>query len=525
MVARLARVLHGLREARWLPQGSRMGRKTLSLRATGLAAGVLAVAPLLLSVTGPLTAAAAEPVKAGTSPQAAPPAAIVPPAAPANAITSSADERLAVYNNFRTHFTERRFPEARDAAQQVVDLSEKSFGADTLEMVIPLTNLATCQVRLQSYSEAERNYLKAVKIVEMREGGLSRRILNPLLGLGALYYAAQQYDRSIDVLRRAVDTSRKLDGLFNMDQLNLVQVLIDTYVALDMVEDAEREQQYALRLSESLYGPHDLRLLPALDRLAQWREYTGRYRLARQAHSRALDLVRRKAGKRDARIVAPLRGIARTYRMEFLYGTYEEDEQLQSMSTSINGPMGVSPVLAAQEPRRLASRLDPDGLDALRVAVGILEDQPDAAGLRAETLLDIGDWQQLSNDFSGAQKTYRAAWDAYMLPGDPGIEVMQKPVQIYYKPPSTSARRESTETREIARHDIEVSFTVRSDGRISDVRTVSSNAPDQAKSVEIAVRRARYRPAFVNGTPVEARDQRLSQTLYLTVRNTATAGN
>jgi hypothetical protein len=186
--------------------------------------------------------------------------------------------------------------------------------------------------------------------------------------------------------------------------------------------------------------------------------------------------------------------------------------------------MGVSPVLAAQEPRRMASRLDPDGLDALRLAVEIMDNQPDSAGLRAETLLDIGDWQQLSNDFAGAQKTYRAAWDALLQPGDPGVELMQKPVQIYYKPPSTAARRESTETREIARHDIEVSFTVRSDGRISDVRTVSADPPDQAKSVEIAVRRSRYRPAFVNGVPTETRDQRLNQTLYLTVR-TATAGN
>jgi hypothetical protein len=100
---------------------------------------------------------------------------------------------------------------------------------------------------------------------------------------------------------------------------------------------------------------------------------------------------------------------------------------------------------------------------------------------------------------------------------------MQKPVQIYYKPPSTATRRESTETREIARHDIEVSFTVRSDGRISDVRTVSPDPPEQAKSVEIAVRRSRYRPAFTNGEPVETRDFRLSQTLYLTVRNTETA--
>jgi tetratricopeptide (TPR) repeat protein len=500
-----------------------------------LAVGTLA-GVLLFTGAGPLTAAV-EPAKAGTSPQAAPTPAgatgtagtaatvAAPPPASPEAAAASIDDRLRIYTNFREHFTARRFTEARDAAQEVVDLSEKKFGADTIEMVIPLTNLATCQVRLQAYSEAERNYLKAVKIVEMREGGLSRRILNPLLGLGALYYAAQQYDRSIDVLRRAVDTSRKLDGLFNIDQLNLVQVLIDTYVALDMVEDAEREQQYALRLSESLYGQHDLRLLPALDRLAQWREYTGRYRLARHAHTRALDIVRRKAGKRDARIVGPLRGIARTYRMEFLYGTYEEDEQLQSMNTSISGPMGVSPVLAAQEPRRLASRLDPDGLDALRLAAGILENQPDESGLRAETLLDIGDWQQLSNDFSGAEKSYRAAWEAYMLPGDPGIEVMQKPVQIYYKPPSTATRRESTDTREIAKHDIEVSFTVRSDGRISDVRTVSSDPPDQAKSVEIAVRRARYRPAFVNGAPVVTKDQRLHQTLYLTVRNTATAGH
>src|SRR6185312_10449025 len=128
-------------------------------------------------------------------------------------------------------------------------------------------------------------------------------------------------------------------------QMELVNPLIESYIALNQLEDAEREQQYALRLAETVYGKDDLRMLPTLEHVANWCEVTGRYRMSRQAHARALDIVGRKAGKRDLRVVNPLRGIARTYRLEYLYGTLEDDPSAKGVSSSISGGGGVGPLV------------------------------------------------------------------------------------------------------------------------------------------------------------------------------------
>lgn len=424
------------------------------------------------------------------------------------------DDKMLAYESFREHFAARRFTEALPAAEKVVELSEQQFGSEDLALIVPLTNLATTQLRLEDYPSAERNYLRAVKIVETLEGGLSRRLLQPLLGLGATYYAAEQYEDSVDVLRRAVDSSRKLDGLFSEPQLELVEALIDGYIQLSMTEEAEREQQYVVRLSEKLYGRDDVRMLPTLHRVAGWYETGGKYRTARSYYGRALQIVRNGPGKDDLRIVKPLRGIARTYRQEFLYGTLEEDDE-----TRVVGPSYRNTAIVAQPPSQPDTRrtlLDPDGEEALKLALGVLKDKPKEVELHAQTLLDLGDWYQIRGDNRNAVASYRKAWLAFTGPGGSGTSAMNEPVQLYYRAPSSATPKQSTDEKPVSERFVDVKFTVTREGRVDDVRTVETDATDgQRKSVIISIRRARYRPRFVDGNPVATPDMHIHQTLYV----------
>ena len=72
-----------------------------------------------------------------------------------------------------------------------------------------------------------------------------------------------------------MDVSRKIDGLFNPAQLELLDPLIASYTALNSYEDAQREQQYALRLAETTYGKDDPRIVPALERTARLARIAG----------------------------------------------------------------------------------------------------------------------------------------------------------------------------------------------------------------------------------------------------------
>ena len=100
----------------------------------------------------------------------------------------------------------------------------------------------------------------------------------------------------------------------------MLDSLIASYIALNAYEEAQREQQYALRLAETTYGKADPRVVPSLERTAAWFESQGRFFSARQMYSRCLDIVRKDGGNYDLRTVGPLRGIARTYRLEYFIG-------------------------------------------------------------------------------------------------------------------------------------------------------------------------------------------------------------
>src|SRR5690606_14552356 len=153
------------------------------------------------------------------------------------------------------------------------------------------------------------------------------------------YFAAGQYDDASVTLKRAVDLSRNLYGLFNISQLEILDPLIDSYTALNAFEQAEKEHQYAFRIAENAYGRTDVRMLKPLDRYARWFEHVGRYATARALHSRALSIAEQAKVLNSPLAVDALRGIARTYRQEYLRGPEEGGARLPEADPFTNAAM------------------------------------------------------------------------------------------------------------------------------------------------------------------------------------------
>lgn len=402
------------------------------------------------------------------------------------------DERLAAYRQFRAAFDARDYAGARVAAERVVALTEQRYGAESRELVNPLSNLGAVHYRLGDHAAAEVAFARAVRIVDGQIAGADRALIRPLQGLGETYLATHQYAESAVALKRAVDLMRNLDGLFTVEQLETLDSLIEAYVALDRLQDAEKESQYAFRVAESAWGRNDLRLLDPLDRLARWYERVGRYTTARGLHARALQLAESQAGRGSVLTVAALRGLARTYYLEFLYGP--EDPGAAS-----NDPL--APVAPSSE-----GRLNPDGERALRLALDALARQrpPDTAA-RAATLIELGDWYLIGGATSRAHEAYRQGWAEASAAGADALTPLTMPRRLAYRPPSISVTRASpSRPEDFEERFVEVRFTVGVDGRVSGVETVATDAPPAAeRAVAFAVRKARYAPRLANGEPVE----------------------
>jgi TonB family protein len=455
------------------------------------------------------------------APPATPPATSAPAPAAAPATTSApesppAGDRAGTYRAFREQFDARHFDAALPPAQQLVEQTEQEFGRDSVQLMNPLINLATTQLRLKDYAGAETSYKRAVKLVEAHQGGYSHEIIKPLLGLGMTYSASGDYVASADALKRAVDVSRKIDGLFNPAQLELLDPLIASYTALNSYEDAQREQQYALRLAEATYGKDDPRIVPALERTAGWLESQGRFTTARQIHARALDIERKSGGLNNLGMTGPLRGIARTYRLEFLVGPERpEGSSTEDTGPPIGGVPGPIGIPSNATGVSAASAPNSDGETALVTALKIFDANPGKAlGERAQTMIELGDWRLTSGDWRQAMNAYREAWKALKEPGAAGTAALESPFPVIYRAPA--AARPPQDTDKYTQHYAEIEFTVTAEGRVKDAKLGTSDVSEATgKLVLSAVKRARYRPRFVNGEPVASTGVRYRETIYV----------
>jgi len=421
--------------------------------------------------------------------------------APARAVTDA--ERTAIYEQFRLLFDAGQFQQALPVAEALVAATEEQYGPEDRALANPLANLGTTQLRLSQFSAAEASYKRALAIVRAKAQATAtdRALLRPLQGLGITYARTDQPGAAASTLKDAIDLSRNIDGLYNLEQLDYVFALIDVYIAGNQLTEAEREHLFAFRIAETAYGKDDPRMLPAHEYLAGWYEYVGRYTTARLQHNRALRLAEASYGRGSLATVAPLRGIARAYRLEFLYGV-EPSEQ----------PMSIDPMQFSTGTVSAPTRLNSDGERALQVALAAIErsENPDPA-LRGETLVDLGDWQLTGGNTRGALLAYRDAWAALSEAGD--TRLVDAPRQLRYRPPSASiARFKGGDVTEYTEFTIEAKFTVLANGRTAEVSTVPSEAPQALHDgVEFSVRKAIYAPRLENGEPVDTPGMTLTE--------------
>ena len=412
---------------------------------------------------------------------------------------------VSVYHEFREVFDAKQYKDALPLAEKLVTMTQEQYGTADRALINPLSNLGTTQYRLRDFKTAEETFLRTVKIVEDSGGGADRALLRPLHGLGATYFATGQYEDACLILKRALDLSRNLDGLFNLQQMSILDPLIDSLVALHRHDEAERAYDYAVRVAETAYGKTDLRVTRPLNRAAHWQERMGRYTTARILYARELQIAE-QAGTESIRTVEPLEGIARTYRLEFLNGGDANALQANLADPFVPVPE-LDPAVANSQ------RLNPDGERAILLALKAIDKaQPVDHTRRGAALVELGDWYMSGGVLPQSIQAYRDAWKEFEASGS--TATLTDPRQLAYRAPPSSVTRFKGDRDSMDEHFVEVTFTVTKDGRTADVKTLSSDATEsQQKAVLAAVRRAHYAPRLDQGEPVDTKDVTLRERL------------
>ena len=298
------------------------------------------------------------------------------------------DERLRLGEEYGRLVGEGEYAEALLAARRIVELIEATDPSDPA-LAMAYTDLGRAQLLSGDASAARLSLTRALELLAGEVGIASPRLITPLRLLGEAHAQDDQPASAIEAYRRGIVISQRSLGLFNPEQLRMIEPLIELYGQVGDEESLDREMHHAVLVAERVYGFDDLRLLPLIERLAVRLEQTDRYALAREQWSRTVEIASREGGGRNAATVNGLLGVARSHRLQ-----YVRDPRSIVVNTCRTDPQTGQP-----EPLTICTELgrpvplDEDGEAAALEALAILE----SAGsppppLLAVTLLELGDW-------------------------------------------------------------------------------------------------------------------------------------
>ena len=308
--------------------------------------------------------------------------------------------------------------------------------------------------------------------------------LSPLLDQASALARSGHHEEAIPVLQRAVAIMRSQFGVFDLRQQDTLKALASSLTAVGRVQEAQDVMIYRAHVAEKSYGEGSPKIIPALCELGDFFSETGKAPEAQMTFNVALNIVGAGDALSDPIIVAPLRGLARTYMRRMSY------------------PDAWLPVSAR-------GRLKREGEHALKRALRILDADPSATTpeTRIETLIQIGDWYQIKDAPHEALPYYQRAWQLIRTTPDLSDAVraaLDVPLRVYYPTPGIVAHV-PLRAEEARSHYVEVEFTVADDGSVRDARIVSHDTSDRyARDILSAVRASRFRPKFVDGRTVTA---------------------
>ncbi len=389
------------------------------------------------------------------------------------------------FRTYRRLYDSGRYASAIEAGKRVVVLSIEANGRDNLQTARALTNLAIAQQKNGEYEAAVQNYAAAIDIVERVESRLSKHLVNPLRGLGNAYLDAGRPDEAILVYDRAVHLTHVNSGPQNLDQVDLLDALAESFVRLQDLEEASEIQDLSYQLYARRFGADSAEILPALQRRARWLHRLGLFGQERDAWNQAIDVIEAEHGEDDLRLIEPLNGLARTY-------LYDVEQAVTNR-----------------------------GEWALRRALEIAENHPESTpALVADRLIDTGNYHTLRGEAQKARRSYRRAWE--LLSGNDSLAAIRdrrfdRPVMIrsarapaYVDEETNPLVNPVYRDREFDQGVVVADYTVNTRGRTEDIDVIESEPPGLMDAeVKRAVRRLVYRPRYVDGQPVSTPGQTL----------------
>ncbi len=363
-----------------------------------------------------------------------------------------------------------------------------------------------------------------------QRGAWDPTLAEELMAMGRMLQEQGDFDRALDTFTRAAHISRINHGLVSVEQIAPIESMVETYVAMNRWEEADRQQRYVFYVQSRAFEQNDPRLIPALDKLAQWNIMTFRQGIegepllklleAYRLYNAAAALVTVHFGFNDPRYVSYLKNMTQTAFRLALYGTQSEIDRVSIRNHStMAGPSVLNTDNGMINNTTRISGFS-EGEQALR-SIYELYSSPRMRNLegieqrKALALAELGDWYMVFNRRQSGFKTYREVYDILLENGVneaeqffeqlvalPGfiVEDGAPPVQI------------DGSGQPLRQGYVDISLGVNQYGRSTNVKLLAIEPPDASRVGLEVVRLARgmnFRPRLENRDPIEVNEARL----------------
>lgn len=210
------------------------------------------------------------------------------------------------------HLNERlgRYTEADRDFQRAIAMAEKSLGPKHPALATMLNNLATVYADEERVDEAEALYKRALAIREEVFGPTSTEAATVLNNLAQLYELQGRYADVETYAKRSLAVVEKTLGPDNPDTAKVVRKLGVAYTGLGQYDKAEKQFRRALDTFTKTFGPDHRYNATVLISQAKLFELEKRYDDAEAALKRALAINRQTRGENHPEVARVLNQLA-----------------------------------------------------------------------------------------------------------------------------------------------------------------------------------------------------------------------
>ncbi|MDP6651817.1 MAG: hypothetical protein QGF90_06900 [Gammaproteobacteria bacterium] len=365
-----------------------------------------------------------------------------------------------------------------------------------------------------------RQYSSAVDSIEQAGGAWDRALVEELSAMGSLQQQQGEHAEAIETLNRAVHVNRINAGLHTLEQIPAIEIMIDSYIAIGDWRNADLYNNYLFFVQRKAFGADDPRIIPVLDRLANWHmqafnigygESLGsRLSTAQILFKAAARMVSVHFGRADERFVDLKTNIARSAYLVSRYPEYMaelERPEARTMEDLLRESLN--------EQGRMLPRGFLSGEAALQDIIDYYDEESSSVYGLAEAITSLGDWYIIFERRRAAEQRYAQAYQL-LLDQDNGEELIK---QLFGQVAPIPTFRLPTNLEKATSHDpdpsglhsdyADLSFDVTANGAVRNVRMLTEITDENSLQLVRLRREARFssfRPKVVDGRPVRTDD-------------------